>query len=112
MPRSTLRTYSRYTAEAAALLGKRIRAARMERRLAAAEVAARAGISRGLVQRIEKGDLRCELGATFEVAAVVGVRLFDLEREGLRSELERVEDQLALLPKTARRRARKLVDDF
>jgi DNA-binding CsgD family transcriptional regulator len=35
----------------------------------------RAGISRGLLRRIETGDPGCTIGAVFEVATIVGVRL-------------------------------------
>lgn len=72
MPKSIKRTYSRYSRDATALLGGLIREARKERRLTAQELADRAGISRGLLQRIEKGDLKCEIGAVFEVASIVG----------------------------------------
>ncbi|MBW1985514.1 MAG: helix-turn-helix transcriptional regulator, partial [Deltaproteobacteria bacterium] len=52
MPKSITRTYSRYSLDAAALLGALIREARNERKLSAQELADRAGISRGLLQRI------------------------------------------------------------
>jgi DNA-binding XRE family transcriptional regulator len=55
MPKSIIRSYSRYSCNATALLGGLIRAARKERKLTGQEVADRAGISRGLLQRIEKG---------------------------------------------------------
>jgi transcriptional regulator with XRE-family HTH domain len=61
------------------LLGALIREARNERKLTAQELADRAGISRGLLQRIEKGNLKCEIGAVFEVATIVGVKLFDAD---------------------------------
>lgn len=51
--------------------------------MTAQEVADRAGISRGLLQRIEKGDPKCELGATFEVATILGITHFDAEAGGL-----------------------------
>ena len=57
MPKSITRTYSRYSRDAAALLGALIREARNARKLTAQELADRAGISRGLLQRIEKGNL-------------------------------------------------------
>jgi transcriptional regulator with XRE-family HTH domain len=50
------------------LLAGLIRAARKERKLTIQEVADRAGISRGLLPRIEKGDMKCEIGVVFEVA--------------------------------------------
>jgi len=112
MPKVTARTYSRYSLEAITLLGKLIRAARKERKMTAQEVADRAGISRGLLQRIEKGDPKCELGATFEVATIVGVKLFDAEVTTLTRHIRQTEDKLALLPKSVRKKAKDADDDF
>lgn len=52
----TDRPYSRHSREAMKLLGQLIRLARIERRLTAQELATRAGISRALLGRIERGD--------------------------------------------------------
>ena len=30
-----------------------------------------------MLQRIEKGNIKCEIGAVFEVASILGVNLFD-----------------------------------
>ena len=38
---------------------------------------------RDLAHRIEKGDPGCAIGAVFEVAAIVGVRLFDADQSTL-----------------------------
>jgi transcriptional regulator with XRE-family HTH domain len=112
MPKVSARTYSRYSREAMILLGDLIRAARKERRMTAQEVADRAGISRGLLQRIEKGDPKCELGATFEVATIVGVKLFDIEATTLTKYIRQTEDKLALLPKSVRKKVKVVDDDF
>ena len=112
MPKPILRTYSRYTQEASALLGGLIRAARTERKLTAQELADRAGISRGLLQRIEKGDLKCEIGAVFEAATIVGVKLFDADATTLTRRLHQAEDKLALLPKSVRKKSKAVRDDF
>ncbi|MGD7037250.1 helix-turn-helix transcriptional regulator [Methylotuvimicrobium buryatense] len=112
MAKVSARTYSRYSREAMTLLGKLIRAARIERKMTAQEVAERAGISRGLLQRIEKGDPKCELGATFEVAALVGVKLFDIEATTLNGHIRQTEDKLALLPKSVRKKVKVVDDDF
>ena len=109
---SISRTYSGTTREAARLLADLIRAARKERRLTAQEVADRAGISRSLLQRIEKGDLKCEIGVTFEVAAILGIRLFDLDERGLRREIRAAEEKLTLLPKAVHKRSKVVADDF
>lgn len=112
MPKPITRTYSRYVREASALLGGLIRAARKERKLTAQELAERAGISRGLLQRIEKGDLKCEIGAAFEVATIVGVKLFDATESTLTKHLRQTEDKLALLPQRITTRKKTLRDDF
>ena len=112
MPKSITRTYSRYSRAATALLGGLIREARKERRLTAQEVADRAGISRGLLQRIEKGDLKCEIGAMFEVGTIVGVKLFEADERALSTHLSRNKDKLALLPKSVRKKSRAVRDDF
>ncbi len=112
MPKVSVRTYSRYSQEAVALLGNLIRVARKERKMTAQEVADRAGISRGLLQRIEKGDPKCELGATLEVATIVGLKLFDAEASSLTKHIRQTEDKLALLPKSVRKTVKLADDDF
>ena len=112
MPKSITRTYSHYSRDAGALLGGLIRAARTERKLTAQEVADRAGISRGLMQRIEKGDMKCEIGVVFEVATIVGVKLFDADESSLSKHLSQAREKLALLPKSVRRKSREIRDDF
>ena len=84
----------------------------MIRWLTAQEVADRAGVSRGLVQRIEKGDMKCQIGAVFEVAAIVGVRLFDADEAALARQLRHTQDTLTLLPKAVRKSPAVLDDDF
>ncbi|EDZ65436.1 hypothetical protein NOC27_2116 [Nitrosococcus oceani AFC27] len=76
------------------------------------EIADRAGISRGLLQRIEKGDLKCEIGAVFEVATIVGIKLFEADETTLTKHLRRTEDKLALLPKSIRKKSKTVRDDF
>jgi transcriptional regulator with XRE-family HTH domain len=112
MPKVSSRSYSRYSQEAITLLGGLIRAARKERKMTAQDLANRAGLSRGLLQRIEKGDPRCELGATIEAATIVGVRLFDADAATLTQYIRQTEDKLALLPKSVRNKARVADDDF
>jgi len=110
--KSIVRTYSRYSREAITLLGGLIRAARKERKLTTQEVADRAGISRGLLQRIEKGYPKCEIGAVFEVATIVGVKLFDADETTLTKHIRRTEEKLALLPKSVRKTTKAVDDNF
>jgi transcriptional regulator with XRE-family HTH domain len=112
MPKSITRTYSRYSREAVTLLAGLIRSARKQRKLTTQEVAERAGISRGMLQRIEKGDLKCEVGAMFEVASIVGVKLFDADETTLTKHIRQTEEKLALLPKSVRKIKKALDDDF
>ncbi len=109
MAKSVVRTYSRYTREASKLIGKMIKLGRVERKITAQDLADRAGISRGMLQRIEKGDLKCEVGVVFELATLVGVKLFDADAPSLARHISRTEDRLALLPKQIRKP--KVVDD-
>ena len=111
MSRKKERAYSRYVKDAAILLGKHIQLARKARRLTEHDCAERVGISRTTLQKIEKGDLKCELGIVLEAAALVGVKLFDIDpNHSLALSLESVSDKLALLPKSIRS-SRQGVDD-
>jgi transcriptional regulator with XRE-family HTH domain len=112
MSKPVNRAYSRYSIEALSLLGQMIRAARIERKITGEEMATRAGISRALVQRIEKGDPGCAIGAVFEAAAIVGVPLFESDRERLSAHRVTTAAILRLLPKTARKTRREVKDDF
>lgn len=106
------RVSSRYSRDAAILLGQMIRKARIEKKLTTAELAERAGISRGLVQRIEKGDPGCAIGAVFEAATIVGVRLFDADQTTMSGAISANAAMLTLLPKAARSPKLKAYDDF
>jgi len=112
MARTSTRSYSRYTRQALTLLGMLVRAGRTERKMTAQELADRAGISRDMLYRIEKGDPRCELGASLEVAAIVGVTLFEPELTDLQARSRETADKLSLLPGAVRKRAAEVKDDF
>lgn len=112
MPKPQTRPYSRYSAEAVSYLGRLIRKGRIERKETAAQLAERAGISRGLLQRIERGDPGCSIGAVFEVAALLGIKLFDLDRETLAANNRLAAATLTLLPSAARPSRKPVKDDF
>jgi len=112
MPKPASRSYSRYSQEAAVLLGQLIRRARIEKRITVEELAERSGLSRGLVHRIERGDLGCAIGAVFETAAIVGVRLFDADQSTLTREISANASTLALLPQAVRTSTAPVKDDF
>ncbi|MEK4031900.1 helix-turn-helix transcriptional regulator [Methylocystis sp. IM3] len=102
MAKPITRPYSRYSHDAVVMLGQLIRRARIERKMTTTELAERAGLSRGLVQRIEKGDPGCGIGAVFEAAAIVGVRLFDADQTALTNAIGANTAILTLLPKAVR----------
>ncbi|MBC8425903.1 helix-turn-helix transcriptional regulator [bacterium] len=110
MPRN--RSYSQYTKEAAALLGRLIRLERKTRRWTASDLAERIGVSLVTLRRIENGDLSCSVGLVFEAAAVVGIPLFDSDRTPLATTLDRVTDTLSLMPQKIRKGERDVDDDF
>jgi len=106
------RTYLRQTRDAAELLGKLIRLGRKERKMTEEDLSGRAGISRRTLQKIERGDPKCEIGLVFEVANIIGVKLFSDEENSNRYTFGRhIDDKLALLPKRVRRVV-KVNDDF
>ncbi|SIQ89068.1 DNA-binding transcriptional regulator, XRE-family HTH domain [Rhizobium sp. RU33A] len=111
MPRN--RSYSRVTREALLVLGKLIRVNRTERGLTAQELADRAGISRTTLFNIEKGSPGPEIGIVFEVASIVGIRLFDHdERNTLKARMTYLDEKLTLLPKSVRHSVKDVDDDF
>jgi transcriptional regulator with XRE-family HTH domain len=73
------------------------------RRWTVRELSERAGISTSTLLKVEKGDPSVSLGVAFDVAALVGVQLFDEDRDGLGVELARRRDRLTLLPQRVRK---------
>jgi transcriptional regulator with XRE-family HTH domain len=112
MPKSANRAFSRYSRDATELLGQLTRRARLQHKMTAAELAERTGVSRGLIQRIEQGDPGCAIGTVFEVAAIVGVRLFDADQSRLTTMIGDNKATLALLPRAARAPKAEVKDDF
>jgi transcriptional regulator with XRE-family HTH domain len=106
------RPYSRYAKDAATLLGQLIRKARIDQKMTTDELANRAGMSRGLLRRIENGDLGCTIGAVFEAAAVLGVRLFDADERAISAEVQSNNAVLTLMPKAIRAPRVKPDDNF
>lgn len=106
------RSYSRVTRQALTMFGKLIRIGRAERGLTAQELADRAGISRTTLSSIEKGAPGPEIGIVFEVASLVGVRLFDYDERTLQTQNARLDEKLTLLPKSVRHTVKERDDDF
>lgn len=112
MAKPVHRSYSRYAREAAELLGLMIRSARVEQKITVSDVAERAGVSRGLVHRIERGEMSSSIGVAFEVAAIVGLSLFDSEPTTLSRHRSMEREKLTLLPQSVRTGTTKVKDDF
>lgn len=112
MTKAAARTYSRYSLEAVSLLGLLLRTRRIEKKIGTQTLAERAGISRDLLHRIEKGDPRCEIGVVFELAAILGVPLFEPESSALQARTREVQQRLALLPKAVHAPRGEVKDDF
>ena len=106
------RSYSRLTKQALSILGKLIKTGRLERKLTATELAERAGITRKTLRNIENGEAGSEIGTVFEVAVLVGVRLFDFDDRTLAMLNTRLEEKLTLLPKSVRHSRQEVDDDF
>jgi transcriptional regulator with XRE-family HTH domain len=103
---------SRYVSNALSLFADTIRMARIEQRMSQAMLAERAGISRALLSRIERGDRGCAIGSVFEVAAILRVPLFGLDAPALGQAAARAADRLELLPASVRRPRTPIDDDF
>lgn len=112
MVKPATRPYSQYSLDALVLLGQLVREARLTKALTTSDLAARAGISRALLQRIERGDPGCSIGAVFEVAALCGVTLFEADPRLLTTQVVRQSEKMALLPKAVRTTAPGVKDDF
>lgn len=112
MAKPKARTYSRYALQALELLGTLVRTRRTEMKMTAQQLAVRAGISRDMLHRIEKGDPRCEIGVVFELAAILGIPLFASEFHQLQARTREVEEKLTLLPRKVRSQTTKVNDEF
>jgi transcriptional regulator with XRE-family HTH domain len=72
MPRSARPLFPR-TQQRADALGERLRLARLRRRMSLAELAARVGVTRQTLSRLEHGDLSTGLGVLASVLGVLGL---------------------------------------
>lgn len=112
MAKKETRAYSRYTEEAIQLLAGHIKAARLERGITTKILSERVGISRDLLYRIEQADPACGIGVVFEVATLLGLKLFQSDYDALVVQNKIVGDKLALLPSRARSTKIEVDDDF
>ena len=89
---------SRPARAAITVLGQRVAMARRERRWTALELANRAHISLDTLRKIERGEPTVMIGSYFEVATLVGVELWEADRDNVERYRDRFRDRLALLP--------------
>lgn len=106
------RTYSKYAQEAVILLGEQIKLGRKQRKWTEHNLANRAGISRATLQKIESGEMSPAIGIVFEVAALVGVNLFEQDKLSLSKHIEQTRDKIALLPKRIQVKKKAVDDEF
>jgi|TARA_R110002096_G_scaffold43408_1_gene116957 transcriptional regulator with XRE-family HTH domain len=106
------RTYSKYALEATTLLGEQIKLGRKQRNWSEKSLSERAGISRATLQKIENGEMSCTIGLYFEVAALVGLNLFEHDNFPLSRQVEQTKDKVALLPKRIKSKIKVVDDDF
>ena len=106
------RTYSKYAQEAAVLMGEQIKLGRKQRRWSEKNLAERAGISRATLQKIENGGMSCAVGLVFEVATLVGIKLFESDNMRLSKHIEHTRDKIALLPQRMKVTKKAVRDDF
>lgn len=105
------RVISPYTVKALEVLGKMIQLKRKERALTLKQLANRAGVSRSLIQRLEKCEPGCEIGVAFEVAHLLGIELFESPL-GLNTLASTLTDKISLLPGSVRESIKKVSNDF
>lgn len=97
--RSHQKSYLRYTEDAVRLLGYQIRLARVKRNMSSVELAERAGIFVGTLQKIEYGDMEINIGTVFECASLVGVCLFEPDERVMALQIELAQCKICLLTK-------------
>jgi ribosome-binding protein aMBF1 (putative translation factor) len=105
------RTYSPYTKKATHLFAQLIQLKRKERGITQKGLADRVRVSRAMVQRIEAGDPKCEIGVVFEIAFLLGIQLFGEEKTHT-TLMESLQDKISLLPASVRESKQEVSSDF
>ena len=108
----TLPPHRRYPADALRLLAELIKRHRIEHRMTMQQLADRLEVSSKFVQRIEAADPGCAIGKVFEAAAIVGIRLFDIDEVTMAARISETKAALELLPRSVRMSGRPVKDDF
>jgi transcriptional regulator with XRE-family HTH domain len=112
-PQSSNHRFSRKTALAGLLLGKRVQIARLRRQWPESEAAERANISRMTLRKVEKGDLGVMAGAVFSLCTLLEVPIIgEIGEAGLEEQIRIADLELAALPRRIRETKVELQDDF
>lgn len=106
------RIYSPYAHEGVALMGQLIKLGRKQRKWTEKTLAERAGISRATLQKIENGEMSCSVGSVFELATLVGIKLFESDNIPLAKQIEHERNKVALLPQRIKPKTKPIHDDF
>lgn len=96
--------------EASRILGIAVRRARIERGWTQAQLAIALGASRRTIQHIEAGEHTVSVGHAFSAAGVLGIPLFDLDRDALARSARDATRTAALLPARVMRPTRRDAD--
>jgi len=94
------------------VMGEQIKLGRKQRQWTEQNLADRAGISRATLQKIENGEMSCAIGSVFELATLVGVKLFEPGDTPLSRHIEHTQDKVALLPQRIKAKKKAVRDDF
>lgn len=105
------RTYSPDTRNVLNILGSLIQIHRKRARMTLSVLADRAGVSVGLIRRLESGDPKCEIGVAFEVAHLLGIALWS-SPEKRAAIAEQLQDKLASLPASVRQPTKVVSNEF
>ncbi len=100
------------TRDAVTVVGQLIASERRRQRRTAVDLAARAGISRDTLHRIERGDPAVAIGTALELLVLLGVPLFNEDADFLTRQVATGRQLLALLPERVRTDTREPDDDF
>ncbi len=93
-------------------MGEQIKFGRKNRKWTEKNLAERAGISRATLQKIERGEMTCVIGSVLEVAALVGVNLFESEKLPLSMQTDQIRDKSVFLPRRIKASKKIVNDDF
>jgi AraC-like DNA-binding protein len=85
---------------------------RVERRVSIAELSDRTGASRPTLTRMFEGEPTVNIGLYFEAAWILGLPLFDPDKNRFKREQSHAVEVSKLLPKRVVKKKRPLNDDF